>query len=377
MKKVLSVLLSAILACSLFGSLLTANAATQALVQDIVGDKSTGQPFGSKTFDDFYNEKGNGAFVWFNVVFNQKVSSGMQSFINQQVMGDMTLKKVVSDKIKLNGKTVNQINVESGNQYAAMIAFEPAHNDPTKLQMAVWLSWGATGVNNLFNKDNYEKFTFELMDGFKVPGEGYKLGQGPYVQAPAQKYEVSIVNLEYGFDHSNKYYDADKNSNGVSEKDWVYPKFWEHKDLWKKVSGPGAEIPKPDNGGDTNNTSSQNTTVTSSKSTATTTSSKNTAVGTNSTVTVTSSEAAVDSSALDVSSEVESVVDETGSEIGGEELSSKDRAEGTGNNTTKPKKSNTALIVILIVAVVLIAGGAAAYYFLVIRKKNQTGDSEE
>lgn len=377
MKKMLNVLLSAILACSLFGSLLTASAADQALVQDIIGDKSTGQPFGSKSFDEVYNEKGDGAFVWFNVVFNQKpTSSSMTAMINQQVMGDMALKQAVSTKLKFNGKTVQQINTESeGNQYAAMIAFEPAHNDPTKIQMAVWLSWGATGVNNLFNKDNYDKFTFEIMEGFKIPGEGYKYGQGPYVTAPAQKYEVSIADLEYGFDHNNKYYDADKNSNGVSEKDWVFPKFWEHKALWTKVSGPGAEIPKPDTG--TGTTSSKPST-TSSKSSETTSSSQTSATAnTSSTVVNTSSNVTVDSSDVALISEAESVLEGTDSEIiNNEDISSQDGTKDA-ENEIKPKKNNTALIVILIVAVVLIAGGAAAYYFLVIRKKNQAGGSEE
>lgn len=156
--------------------------------------------------------------------------------VNQQVTGDADLKPGANTKIKFNGKTVKQLNDSLGDSYGIMIAYEP--NDDKNLRMSVWIG-GARG--ELFNKDLYDTFTVEILEGLKVPGEGYAKGNGKVVNASPAKYKLSIADLEYGKQTSNPNYNQDK-------ADWVKPLFEDLKSKWEKVSGanpPGGQTQTP------------------------------------------------------------------------------------------------------------------------------------
>jgi hypothetical protein len=135
--------------------------------------------------------------------------------LNQQVLGESTIKNAVNNNIKLGGLTVKQLLQSGGNMYAAMIAFE-TQND--KLRMSVWMSWGATSIQSLFEKEIKSTFTFEMLEGMVVPASGYVKGNGKVMNVKPVKYQVSISDLEFTSDPSSPNYTPEKES-------WVRPAF--------------------------------------------------------------------------------------------------------------------------------------------------------
>ena len=223
---------------------------------------------------------------------------------------------------------------------------------------AIWLSWGATGVNNLFNKDVVENVTLELTSTLKLPGKGYMAGRGPYVNVAPQKYKISIVDLEYGTDYNNKYYDADKNTNGVSEKDWQCPMFWKFKAKWQKVSGPSPIMPS----------TSANATTKKPTGNATT---KKTVAGDKTTAaiagsTTVSNGTAAESTTTVLSEDTTAAFEDT-TTVSGEATVT---TTGADKETQGDKKPFPVAAIILIAVGVLIAGGAVAFFIITGKKKS-------
>ena len=218
-QKLLTALTAAVLLAVGFGT--AASAETLAYPIKVYGDDKSGAAMNQGTWDQFYT---SGYYVYFQIDFNVKCTFET-SMVNQQVTGDADLKPGANTKIKFNGKTVKQLNDSLGDSYGIMIAYEP--NDDKNLRMSVWIG-GARG--ELFNKDLYDTFTVEILEGLKVPGEGYAKGNGKVVNASPAKYKLSIADLEYGKQTSNPNYNQDK-------ADWVKPLFENLKSKWEKVSG--------------------------------------------------------------------------------------------------------------------------------------------
>ena len=227
-QKLLTALTAAALLAVGFGT--AASAETLAYPIKVYGDDKSGAAMNQGTWDQFYT---SGYYVYFQIDFNVTCTFET-SMVNQQVTGDADLKPGANTKIKFNGKTVKQLNDSLGDSYGIMIAYEP--NDDKNLRMSVWIG-GARG--ELFNKDLYDTFTVEILEGLKVPGEGYAKGNGKVVNASPAKYKLSIADLEYGKQTSNPNYNQDK-------ADWVKPLFEDLKSKWEKVSGanpPGGQKP--------------------------------------------------------------------------------------------------------------------------------------
>lgn len=229
-QKLLTALTAAALLAVGFGT--AASAETLAYPIKVYGDDKSGAAMNQGTWDQFYT---SGYYVYFQIDFNVTCTFET-SMVNQQVTGDADLKPGANTKIKFNGKTVKQLNDSLGDSYGIMIAYEP--NDDKNLRMSVWIG-GARG--ELFNKDLYDTFTVEILEGLKVPGEGYAKGNGKVVNASPAKYKLSIADLEYGKQTSNPNYNQDK-------ADWVKPLFEDLKSKWEKVSGanpPGGQTQTP------------------------------------------------------------------------------------------------------------------------------------
>ena len=197
-QKLLTALTAAALLAVGFGT--AASAETLAYPIKVYGDDKSGAAMNQGTWDQFYT---SGYYVYFQIDFNVKCTFET-SMVNQQVTGDADLKPGANTKIKFNGKTVKQLNDSLGDSYGIMIAYEP--NDDKNLRMSVWIG-GARG--ELFNKDLYDTFTVEILEGLKVPGEGYAKGNGKVVNASPAKYKLSIADLEYGKQTSNPNYNQD------------------------------------------------------------------------------------------------------------------------------------------------------------------------
>ena len=229
-QKLLTALTAAALLAVGFGT--AASAETLAYPIKVYGDDKSGAAMNQGTWDQFYT---SGYYVYFQIDFNVTCTFET-SMVNQQVTGDADLKPGANTKIKFNGKTVKQLNDSLGDSYGIMIAYEPI--DDKNLRMSVWIG-GARG--ELFNKDLYDTFTVEILEGLKVPGEGYAKGNGKVVNASPAKYKLSIADLEYGKQTSNPNYNQDK-------ADWVKPLFEDLKSKWEKVSGanpPGGQTQTP------------------------------------------------------------------------------------------------------------------------------------
>ena len=153
-QKLLTALTAAALLAVGFGT--AASAETLAYPVKVYGDDKSGAAMNQGTWDQFYT---SGYYVYFQIDFNVKCTFET-SMVNQQVTGDADLKPGANTKIKYNGKTVKQLNDSLGDSYGIMIAYEP--NDDKNLRMSVWIG-GARG--ELFNKDLYDTFTVEILEG--------------------------------------------------------------------------------------------------------------------------------------------------------------------------------------------------------------------
>lgn len=151
-------------------------------------------------FDEFY--KGE-MFVWFMIDTDIKAEEGF-SEINRQVLGDSVIRPSVNDKIRIGGISVRQHNIASGNPYTAMIAYQ--ENGEGKLRMAVWLSWNGVSIQDLFNKDMYDEFVFEILPGLMAPDEGYSLTNQIHREIEPAKFTISIEDLEFEQDTDNPNY---------------------------------------------------------------------------------------------------------------------------------------------------------------------------
>jgi len=210
----------------------------------------------SKGFTEFY--EGN-HFVWFQMDTSIDAAKDFKA-LNQQALGDSTIKASVTNKLKLGGMTVKQINVSDGNPYSAMIAFEEANG---KLRISIWLSWGGATVQSLFEKEVKEKFTVEILDGFYVPTKNYTISKPEYAKIKPVKYELSIKDLEFGQDKNNPKYTPDKDS-------WQRPLFEKLEAQWQLVGGADSTTTKKADGSNANTTKPAQTTNTSSNETGTT-----------------------------------------------------------------------------------------------------------
>ena len=266
--------------------------------------------------------------------------------VNQQVTGDADLKPGANTKIKFNGKTVKQLNDSLGDSYGIMIAYEP--NDDKNLRMSVWIG-GARG--ELFNKDLYDTFTVEILEGLKVPGEGYAKGNGKVVNASPAKYKLSIADLEYGKQTSNPNYNQDK-------ADWVKPLFENLKSKWEKVSGanpPGGQTQTPTKPATTATPKTEGpakTQIPGKTETTTTAASSDTTAATQDT---NPTEGPADTTAAPETTAANSSAQPTGGEEG----------------------SSNVLPIVLIVIGVLLVGGAVTAFLLLRRRQTPTDNDPQ
>ena len=192
---------------------------TTAKAVRIYGDDATGAPFNQSSWEEFYKPS---YFVWFQIDFDIKCTMGT-SLLNPQATGDDDLKPAANDLIKLNGRTIKQLNDSLNDQYGAMVAYEP--NAEGNLRLAIWLS-SARGT--VFNTERYKYFTIELMEGLKVPAEGYEPGNGKVTTVEPVKYQISIADLEFKNNPDAVGYSEDK-------ADWLKPMFEEMTAQWEEV----------------------------------------------------------------------------------------------------------------------------------------------
>ena len=338
-QKLLTALTAAALLAVGFGT--AASAETLAYPIKVYGDDKSGAAMNQGTWDQFYT---SGYYVYFQIDFNVKCTFET-SMVNQQVTGDADLKPGANTKIKFNGKTVKQLNDSLGDSYGIMIAYEP--NDDKNLRMSVWIG-GARG--ELFNKDLYDTFTVEILEGLKVPGEGYAKGNGKVVNASPAKYKLSIADLEYGKQTSNPNYNQDK-------ADWVKPLFENLKSKWEKVSGadpPGGQtqIPtKPTTATTKPEGTTQPQTPGKTETTTTAASSDTTAV----TQDTNPTEGPADTTAAPETTAANSSAQPTGGEEG----------------------SSNVLPIVLIVIGVLLVGGAVTAFLLLRRRQTPTDNAPQ
>ena len=338
-QKLLTALTAAALLAVGFGT--AASAETLAYPITVYGDDKSGAAMNQGTWDQFYT---SGYYVYFQIDFNVK-GTFETSMVNQQVTGDADLKPGANTKIKFNGKTVKQLNDSLGDSYGIMIAYEP--NDDKNLRMSVWIG-GARG--ELFNKDLYDTFTVEILEGLKVPGEGYAKGNGKVVNASPAKYKLSIADLEYGKQTSNPNYNQDK-------ADWVKPLFENLKSKWEKVSGanpPGGQtqIPtKPTTATTKTEGTTKPQTPGKTETTTTAASSDTTAV----TQDTNPTEGPADTTAAPETTAANSSAQPTGGEEG----------------------SSNVLPIVLIVIGVLLVGGAVTAFLLLRRRQTPTDNAPQ
>ena len=338
-QKLLTALTAAALLAVGFGT--AASAETLAYPIKVYGDDKSGAAMNQGTWDQFYT---SGYYVYFQIDFNVKCTFET-SMVNQQVTGDADLKPGANTKIKFNGKTVKQLNDSLGDSYGIMIAYEP--NDDKNLRMSVWIG-GARG--ELFNKDLYDTFTVEILEGLKVPGEGYAKGNGKVVNASPAKYKLSIADLEYGKQTSNPNYNQDT-------ADWVKPLFENQKSKWEKVSGahpPGGQtqIPtKPTTATTKTEGTTKPQTPGKTETTTTAASSDTTAV----TQDTNPTEGPADTTAAPETTAANSSAQPTGGEEG----------------------SSNVLPIVLIVIGVLLVGGAVTAFLLLRRRQTPTDNAPQ
>ncbi|MHB1454523.1 MAG: hypothetical protein ACYCYM_11295 [Saccharofermentanales bacterium] len=218
-RKLLSVLLVVMIIST--AAALTGAAATGTITR-IYGTET--EAIAAKGFDDFYASK---MFVWFQMDTSISCASGMATMLNQQVLGDPKLKDAAGNKIKIGGMTVKQLNIADGNAYSAMVAFE--NNGSDKLRVSVWLSWGGSSIQDVFNKEVHSEVTVELLAGFKVPDNGYSTSNKVYAEIAPIKYKLSIAELEYLDDPTNPGYTSDKAT-------WMKPMFEDLAAQWVLVT---------------------------------------------------------------------------------------------------------------------------------------------
>ena len=339
-QKLLTALTAAALLAVGFGT--AASAETLAYPIKVYGDDKSGAAMNQGTWDQFYT---SGYYVYFQIDFNVKCTFET-SMVNQQVTGDADLKPGANTKIKFNGKTVKQLNDSLGDSYGIMIAYEP--NDDKNLRMSVWIG-GARG--ELFNKDLYDTFTVEILEGLKVPGEGYAKGNGKVGNASPAKYKLSIADLEYGKQTSNPNYNQDK-------ADWVKPLFENLKSKWEKVSGanpPGGQTQTPTKPATTATPKTEGPAKTQTPGkteTTTTAASSDTTAATQDT---NPTEGPADTTAAPETTAANSSAQPTGGEEG----------------------SSNVLPIVLIVIGVLLVGGAVTAFLLLRRRQTPTDNDPQ
>ena len=217
MKKLTTLLAVVFTLAAMLCMSIPASAANPGSITRVYGSET--RAIDNKSFTEFY--EGN-YFVWFQMDTDVDAPKDYKA-INQQVLGDATIKSAVNTKLKLGGLTVKQINASDGSPYAAMIAHENANG---KLRISIWLSWGGSTVQSLFEKEVKSTFTVEILDGFVVPGKTYTIAKPEYVKIKPVKYELSLADLEFGKDPKNAKYTAEKES-------WSKPLFEKLTAQWK------------------------------------------------------------------------------------------------------------------------------------------------
>lgn len=331
MKKKIAILALVVMMFSLFAG--TSNAAATAKVTRIYGTET--KAFACHGFTEFYASK---MFIWVQLDIDVGAATGFQK-LNQQVLGDSTIKPSANDKIKLGGMTIKQLNAAAGNPYSAMIAYE--ENGQGKLRMSIWLSWGGSSIQDLFKKEVHPDITLEILSGMQIPANGYTSSNLVYAELTPVKYQLSIADLEFVSDPTATGYDA-------SKKEWVKPMFENLAAQWTLVTGATTTPTKP----------ATSSTVTS-VSTSTKTSSQ--VVSTSTSTSGTTSESTIVSS------------DGTSSEI---TTSSKDSTSTSGSTITSSNESDVEeagssapiLPIILGVVGILVLGGGVGY-FIYLKKK--------
>jgi len=330
MKKKIAILALVVMMFSLFAG--TSNAAATAKVTRIYGTET--KAFGCHGFTEFYASK---MFIWVQLDIDVSAATGFQK-LNQQVLGDSTIKSSANDKIKLGGMTVKQLNAAAGNPYTAMIAYE--ENGQGKLRMSIWLSWGGSSIQDLFKKEVHPDITLEILAGMQVPANGYTASNLVYAELTPVKYQLSIADLEFVSDPTAPGYDA-------SKKDWVKPMFENLAAQWTLATGATTTPTKP---------------ATSSTVTSVSTSTK------------TSSQVASTSASTSGTTSESTLVSVDG--ISSAIADSSEDASSTSGSTITSSKSDTGedgssapvLPIILGVVGILVLGGGVGY-FIYLKKK--------
>ncbi|MHB8963114.1 MAG: hypothetical protein ACYC5K_08170 [Saccharofermentanales bacterium] len=340
-RKLLSVLLAAMivsLAAAFTG------AATTGTITRIYGTET--EAIACKGFDDFY---ASNMFVWFQMDTSISCPSSMATMLNQQVLGDSTLKDAAGNKIKIGGLTVKQLNAAAGNPYSAMVAFE--NNGSDKLRVSIWLSWGGSSIQDVFNKEVHSEVTVELLTGFKVPDNGYSMSNKIYADIAPVKYKISIADLEYLDQPSNPGYTSEKAT-------WMKPMFENLTAQWVLVSGVTPTT------GQSSAVSSASSSSSSSSSSAAT----STAASTTSSVAGSTGDS---SAVLSDSSEAESMESgEISSQAEDSSEASSSAAASQSQTSSEPSDDEGLPILPIILGalgVVILGGGIG--YFLYLKKK--------
>lgn len=339
-RKLLSVLLIALI---ISAAATFAGAASTGTITRIYGTET--EAIAGKGFDDFYASK---MFIWFQMDTSISCATGMATMLNQQVLGDSTLKDAAGNKIKIGGLTVKQLNASAGNPYSAMVAFE--NNGSDKLRVSIWLSWGGSSIQDVFNKEVHPEVTVELLAGFKVPDNGYSSSNKVYAAITPIKYKLSIVDLEYLDDPTNPGYTADKAT-------WMKPMFENLAAQWVLVT---AATPTTAQSSSTSSSSQSSSASTSKNSSAT----SSTADSTGGSSAVLSDASSVESTGSTESTDVSSQAEESSEAASSEATSS----QSTAASEPADGSGLPVLPIILGVLGVAILGGGIGYFFYLKRK---------
>lgn len=318
------------------------SAATLGKVTRIYGTET--RAIDCRGFNDFY--AGN-MFAWFMLDTDIDANAGF-GMLNQQVLGDTTIRPSVNDKIRIGGMTVRQHNVSSGNPYTAMVAVE--ENGSGKLRLAIWLSWAGQSIQDVFTVEVYDEIVFEILPGLMVPDKGYSLTNQVHRELEPVKYKLDITELDFRDDPTNPGYTQDKAT-------WFKPMFEELDAQWVKVAQA-----TPTKAPTTAPTATPTLTPTSEPG-----------------ATVTPSESSVEESSDIISSELtpsESVDSSDSQDSTAQPTSTPTESESesqdessTDDNDNDENKRSSLPVIFAIVGLLVIGGGAG--YFFYMKKKAQ------
>ncbi len=343
-KRLLAVFLAMLLTAGMSAAVFAETAGT---VTRIYGTED--RAIACKGFTDFY---ASNMFIWFQMDTDVACASGMQTMMNQQVLGDSVLKDAAGSKIKIGGMTVKQINVSAGNPYTAMVAFE--NNGSDKVRVSVWMAWGSQAVQDIFQKEVHSTVTVELVSGFKVPDNGYSTANKVYASISPVKYSLDITELEYLSDPTNPGYNEAVNGS------WVKPMFENLTAQWQLTSGVTP----------TNPPSSSNVSSAASSAPASSTAGTSSQAGSTpaSQVSAASSETLSETASETVSSESSETASSEPSESSGTASAAESAASSQAAGSSADDGGTPVLpIVLAVLGAVIIAGGIG--YFLVMQKK--------